>query len=263
MAAAGKGYFRNDQWKENNKLREDLKQYIAQGLHRQEILDFLERDYQQYAWSLRSLDRRCDYFGIKRHDKAVTVDQLRTAVQDELDGPGKLLGYRAMHVKIRQVHKLNVPRHAVHNMMFDLDPDGLENRALTNRKRKRLAGNFVTRGPNWVHSLDGHAKLMGYQKSTFPLAIYGCLDSASRKLLWLKIWTTNSDPKIVGRWYFEHLYETKIIAQNLRIDKGTETGDMATMHAFLMSELGAEDPVLSVVYGPSTSNQVKTTFKIK
>ena len=115
----------------------------------------------------------------------------------------------------------------------------------------------MTKGPNWIHSLDGHAKLMGYQKSTFPLAIYGCLDSASRKLLWLKSWATNSDPKIIGRWYFEHLYETKVIAQNLGIDKGTETGEMSTMHAFLMSELGAEDPVSSVVFGPSTSTQVK------
>ena len=122
--------------------------------------------------------------------------------------------------------------------MYDLDRHGLENRALANRKRNRLKGSFVTKGPNWVHSLDGHAKLMGYQKSTFPLAVYGCLDSASRKLLWLRIWTTNSDPKVVGRWYFEHLYETKMIAQNLRIDKGTETGEMATMYAFLMSELG-------------------------
>ena len=162
-----------------------------------------------------------------------------------------------MHAKIRQEYHLHVPRHAVHNVMYDLDAEGLENRALANRKRKRLCGNFMTKGPNWVHSLDRHAKLMGYQKSTFPLAIYGCLDSASRKLLWLKIWTTNSDPKIIGRWYFEHLYETKVIAQNLRIDKGTETGEMSTMHAFLMSELGAEDPVSSVVFGPSTSNQVK------
>ena len=238
MAVAEKGYFRNDQWKDDARLRNDLELYIAQGLHRHEILDFLERDFSQYAWSLRTLDRRCGYFGIRRHDEAVTMDQLRTAVQNELDGPGKLLGYRAMHVKIRQVYKLNVPRQAVHNMMYDLDPHGLENRALANRKRNRLKGSFVTKGPNWVHSLDGHAKLMGYQKSTFPLAVYGCLDSASRKLLWLRIWTTNSDPKVVGRWYFEHLYETKMIAQNLRIDKGTETGEMATMHAFLMSELG-------------------------
>ena len=30
-------------------------------------------------------------------------------MQEELDGPGKLLGYRAMHNKVRQVHKLKVP----------------------------------------------------------------------------------------------------------------------------------------------------------
>ena len=254
--AARASTIRSDSWKEDEDLQKDLEQYIGQGLHRQEVLDFMMRDYQEYAWSLRTLDRRCSHFGIRRHDKGVSVDDLRVAVQRELDGPGKLLGYRALHGKIRKVHKLNVPRDAVYDMMYDLDPDGLKNRVLTNKRRKRVNGAFVTRGPNWVHSLDGHAKLMGYQKSTFPLAIYGCPDSASRKLLWLKIWTTNSDPRIVGRWYFEYLFETRMIGQHLRIDKGTETGDMATIHAFLMSELGIEDPVATVIYGPLTSNQV-------
>eukprot|EP00112_Aurelia_sp_Birch-Aquarium-sp1_P008488 Seg1936.6 transcript_id=Seg1936.6/GoldUCD/mRNA.D3Y31 product="hypothetical protein" protein_id=Seg1936.6/GoldUCD/D3Y31 len=141
---------RNDSWKENEDLRKDLEQYISQGLHRQEVLDFMKRDYEQYAWSLRSLDRRCSHFGIRRHNKDVSVDELRVAVQRELDGPGKLLGYRALHGKIRQVHKLNVPRDAVYDMMYDLDPDGLKNRALTNKRRKRVKGAFVTRGPNWI-----------------------------------------------------------------------------------------------------------------
>ena len=56
--------------------------------------------------------------------------------------------------------------------------------------------------------MDGHDKLMGYQNSTFPLAIYGSIDTASRKILWLKIWTGNADPKRIARWYLEHLYET-------------------------------------------------------
>ena len=73
---AHKTYFRNDKWKEDTKLREDLVQYISQGLRRHEILDFLERDYRQYTWSLRSLDRRCKYFRIQRHNEAVTIDQL-------------------------------------------------------------------------------------------------------------------------------------------------------------------------------------------
>ena len=42
----------------------------------------------------------------------------------------------------------------------------------------------------------------------------------------------------------------------LRVDKGTETGTMATMHAFLRRHHNDMDPHETVIYGPSTSNQV-------
>ena len=74
-------------------------------------------------------------------------------------------------------------------MMYDVNPEGLQQRALENRKKPRVKGRFTTAGPNWVLSLDGHCKLMGFQKDTFPLAVYGCLDTASRKLLFLKVGT--------------------------------------------------------------------------
>lgn len=102
---------------------------------------------------------------------------------------------------------------------------------------------------------------MGYQNSTFPLAVYGCMDTASRKLLWLKVWVSNHDPKLIGRWYLEHLYETKIISAMLRVDKGTETGTMATMHAFLRRCHKEMDPLETVIYGPSTSNQIERWWK--
>ena len=74
---------------------------------------------------------------------------------------------------------------------------------------------------------------MGYQNSTFPIAIYGCIDTASRKILWLRCWTSNSKPEIIERWYLEYLYESKKLPCYLRMDKGTETGVMATMQCFL------------------------------
>ena len=114
-----------------------------------------------------------------------------------------------MHQKIRQVYQLNVPRHLVQNIMYDLDPNGLEGRALG--KNTHVKGHFTTKGPNFLHSLDGHAKLMGYQRDTFPLAIYGCIDMANRKLLWLEIWTSHLDTKLIDRWYFDHVFETKTI----------------------------------------------------
>ncbi|XP_067040998.1 uncharacterized protein [Acropora muricata] len=139
--------------------------------------------------------------------------------------------------------------------MSELDPQSLEARGNVGAKRQRKKGNFTTRGSNWVHSLDGHDKLMGYQNSTFPLAVYGCMDTATRKLLWLKVWVSN--PKFIGRWYLKHLYGTKIISAMLRVDKGTETEPRATMHAFLRRHHNDMDPHETVIYGPSTSNQIE------
>ena len=123
---------------------------------------------------------------------------------------------------------------------------------------QRKGSRFTTKGPNFVHSVDGHDNLMGYQNSTYPLAIYGCIDTASRKLLWLRVWVSNSDPLLIGRWYLEYLYETRTIASFMRMDRGTETGTLATMHAFLRRHHGDIDPYETVIFGPSTSNQVSS-----
>lgn len=242
-------------WRKDSDLQKSLEEYVRANYQRTEILSFASRDFPQYKWSLRSLDRRLRHFDIYYTDYNVEVDQVQQAVAKELEGPGKLLGYRAMHRKVRQVHQLNVPRKLVNEVMYDLDQDGLEARALA-KNRLRIRGHFTTKGVNWVHSMDGHAKLMGFQKDTFPLGVYGCIDTASRKLLWLRVWTSNSDPLLIGRFYLDHLYEHRIIACKIRIDKGTETGKMATLHAFIRRNHGDMDPLDTVLYGPSTANQV-------
>lgn len=191
-----------------------MAQYIKENFIRNEILSFLKRDYGQYALSIRTLDRRLRHFYLFYSDN-VTVEKVRDAVEQELERPGKLFGYRAMQANIRETHSLNVPRDLVHAMMFDIDPEDLEARAPGTKKAKPK-GHFISKGTNWVHSLDGHDKPMGYQNSTFPLAIYGCIDRGSRKMLWLRVWVSNSDPLIVGRWYLEYLYETRVMSRHLR-----------------------------------------------
>ncbi len=42
----------------------------------------------------------------------------------------------------------------------------------------------------------------------------------------------------------------------IRIDKGTETGTLATLHAFLRKDHEDMDPTNTVIYGPSTDNHV-------
>ena len=143
--------------------------------------------------------------------------------------------------------------------MKELDPDGLEERSVLKKlKRKKIP--FQSDGSDWLHSLDD--KLMGFQNWTFPIAIYGSLDTFSRKLLFLKVWNSNSDPVITGRFYWEHLCETVTLPSFIRIDKGTETVKIATMQAYLRDHVIEIDYfTLCIKYGPSTTNKVERWWR--
>ena len=39
-------------WKEDDLLKDALKKYVKQGLQREEAIDFLRKDFPQYAWSI-------------------------------------------------------------------------------------------------------------------------------------------------------------------------------------------------------------------
>ena len=56
---------RNDDWENDDDLKSVLERYVIQNLSRREILDFVRRDFPQYAWSLGTLSRRLAFFDIK------------------------------------------------------------------------------------------------------------------------------------------------------------------------------------------------------
>ena len=146
----------------------------------------MKLDFSHYSRSLITLNRKLGFFNIYRHDKNVTVDEVTAAIKKKCEGPGQLLGYRAMYHKIRQVHGLNVTRDQVYAAMTDVDPEGLENRKPILNKKK-MKNMFSPVRPNCVLSMDRHDKLMEHQSSTFPLVVYGCMDTASRKLLLFRL----------------------------------------------------------------------------
>ena len=49
-------------------------------------------------------------FDIKYMNYETTMDEVVAASNTENDGPGQLLGYRALHKKLREPHRLAVPR---------------------------------------------------------------------------------------------------------------------------------------------------------
>ena len=141
---------RNEDWKEDADLIDDLAKFVnlfkkCQNLYKREILNLVEVRYPQYAWSMRTLTRRLQHFDIKYIDYDIDVETVKQAVEKEMEGPGKLLGYRALHKKIREIHGLNVPRNLVYNVMSDVNPQGLEDRAGVGQpKRPRRTKSFVS-----------------------------------------------------------------------------------------------------------------------
>ena len=174
---------------------------------------------------LRALDRIPDFFN--SNDTVEVEDEVRRE-----EGPGKLLGYRRTCVCSNIRCRSRCTRW----------------KRLLILRRRKTKGNFTSRGPNWVHALDGHDKSISYQNSTLPIAVYGCIDTCSRKVLRAKVWV--------------YLLKARTIASKLWLDKGSETGVMALMHSFLRRHHGDMDLVKTVMYGPSTSNQVCVLFYV-
>ena len=136
---------RNSEWQEDEQLKNDLACYVRQNLQKSEILDFLKTKYPHYAWSSRTLSRRLQYFEIKFTDYDVDVEEVERVVRQEMEGPGRLLGYRALHKKVREIHELKVPRNLVYDVMYEVNPQGLEERGgVGQQKRPRRTATFIS-----------------------------------------------------------------------------------------------------------------------
>ena len=63
-----------------------------------------------------------------------------------MDGPGAFLGYRALHRKIREVHGLKVPKNIVYDMIYMVDPTGLDERGGVGQpKRPQRTNKFTSK----------------------------------------------------------------------------------------------------------------------
>ena len=75
-------------WEKDQQLKSDRERYVLENYSTQEILDFASRDYPEYAWSLPTLSRRLNFFGIKYIRYETSVEDDKKAIQEEMEGPG-------------------------------------------------------------------------------------------------------------------------------------------------------------------------------
>ena len=102
---------------------------------------------------VRTLKRRLRSLGLRKKDNIALIDNetIRTAILKEMDGAGKLSGYRSIWHALRLRHHIHVPRNIVAEIMKEIDPNGVEERK-ARRLRRRT---FHSRGANATWHMDG------------------------------------------------------------------------------------------------------------
>ena len=85
-----------------------------------------------------------------------------------------------------------------------------------------------------VHDSPKHLAPISLKKWGF--CIHGCVDGFSRKLLWLKVATTNNDPLVIANYYLQHIKSHKIVPSLIRMDKGSENIYCDDLQAFFTGD---------------------------
>lgn len=119
--------------------------YFHLGINYTEILAFLVLCH-GICLSMRQLKRILRERGLTRRSRLSPVNEIVDAIESELQGSGRLLGYRLMHKRIGLSHSLVVDRETVRAVMKALDPEGVERRS----QHRLVRRNYRAKGPNFI-----------------------------------------------------------------------------------------------------------------
>lgn len=165
----------------------------------------------------------------KRGSIEVSDHEIKSAITKEIDSKPYTVGYRCMYDTLR-MRGLQVRRDSVMQFMKEIDPIGCEFR----RRRRIIRRIYKSSGPNDTWHIDGYDKLKPY-----GLSIHGCIDGYSRKIMWLRVGSSNNDPTVIARYYLRCVMECGGCPSLLQSDPGTENVLVGSLQSlFVNSEDG-------------------------
>lgn len=212
--------------------------YFNLGFSQQEMLECLAYNHQIVITS-RHLRRLLNREGLWRRKGQTDILTVAVFIEELLQGSGNLHGYRWVHRRCIQAGMV-VTQTTVRHLQELLDPEGV----LARCKRRLVRRTYRSSGPNATWHMDGYDKL-----KPFGIALSGCIDGYSRKLLWLEAYSTNNNPKVILGYYLTAVSEMHGCPAKIRADMGTENGMVELAQKLLCRNEN------SFVYGKSTTNQ--------
>ena len=170
----------------------------------------------------RHLNRLLRQCNLQRRGNHSDINTIIKFIQDELKGSRLCFGHLYMLQKLHS-SGLRADKETVNLILKSLDPAGDDKR----KKRKLTRCENNSFGPNHTWHIDGYDKL-----KPFGIAIHGAIDGYSRRILWLKLSSSNN-PKVIANYYVCCIKELNLIPHVFRGDHGTENVIACGIQRFL------------------------------
>ena len=165
--------------------------------------------------------------GLRRRVDRSDLDTVLRAIEEELQGSGSTIGYRAMWQKLKTEGNLVVSKETVRHALKILDPSGVSSRLRHRLQRRTYKG----RGPNFIWHIDGYDKLKPY-----GFCVHGCIDGFSRRIMWLEVGMSNNDPSVISRYFIDCVRQVGGTARVIRSDYGTENTCVSGIQRFFRQD---------------------------
>ena len=199
-----------------------IRHYFNLGYSYKELVACLHVQHNE-SLSLRHLKRLLRRDRLCRRKNKSGLFDVAEYIDSELEKPGSLHGYRWVHLKCIQ-HKLVTTHETVRELLKFTDPEGCEIRSRRRLRRR----SYNSRGPNFLWHVDSYDKLKQY-----GICINGYIDGFSRRIIWLEVYVSSSNPKIIAGYYTNVIKSRKMCPLRIRTDKGTENSYIEQMQIFL------------------------------
>ena len=162
------------------------------------------------------------------------------AIKADIDGPSTNPGYRSTDQRLTY-NGIKADRETVRLCLKTINPEA--------HKLKRRV--YVSQGPNVMWHIDGYDK-----PKPFGFPIHRAIDVLSRKILWLNLCLSNSDPYIIRYSYVNCISNLKCVPRTIRGDRGSGNIVVAGMQRYFRGEY--QDSISghsNLLFGSSTKNQ--------
>ncbi|KAF8417179.1 hypothetical protein L210DRAFT_871640 [Boletus edulis BED1] len=212
-----------------------IEQYVARGYSNKEIVSRLRDHYDvdKYNVSLDLLKKRRSQWGLKAaRGQHHTITSIAPAIERvRVRFPNQ--GSHDMKQTLLQEERIMVSRELILEYMNRHHPSEVQARK-THRLKRSI---FWTAGLHDLWVYDQHDKWRRFQ-----LYLHVGLEPFSGRTLWLKIWWTNRNPRLICGWYCDTVAALGAMPLLGQSDPGTENNGVANGHTMLRH---LHDPHLS------------------